>query len=395
MTKMLKIQRKQPAAPVTPLRMFAAFCMLAVAVCILAFGTSTDVAANRDFIQYWPAGQQLVHHSNPYGADATLRLQRCAGFKETTPQITRVPPSALFLALPLGYVGERTGSAIWSFAILAALMGSIRLIWIEHGRPEGRLHLLGYLFPPSLACLLAGQIGAFILVGVVLFLYFQESKPYWAGAALLLCATKPHLFLPFGAGLLAWIIVEKAYKVFVGAFGAFVASCALTFCFDRAAWSHWIFMTRAAGLDKEFVPTVSMLFRLGINPREMWLQFIPAAAASVWALWYFWTHRKAWNWKREGLLLLTVSITFAPYAWLTDETALLPVIFAGLYALESAGRSLVPFGCIACVALIEVLAGVTMPSGYYVWTAPAWLAWYLYTSHILNRPPGSVVVAAQ
>ena len=31
-----------------------------------------------------------------------------------------------------------------------------------------------------------------------------------------------------------------------------------------------IFMTRAAGLDKEFVPTVSMLFRLSINPREMW-----------------------------------------------------------------------------------------------------------------------------
>ena len=386
--------RKQSVVPVTPLRMFAAFGMLAVGVCILAFGTTSDVAANRDFIQYWSAGQQLIHHANPSDAAATLRLQHGAGFKDDKPQITRVPPSALFLALPLGFVGEKAGSVLWSFAILGALMGSIRLIWIEHGRPEGRLHLLGYLFPPSLACLLAGQIGVFILVGVVLFLYFQESKPYWAGAALLLCAPKPHLFLPFGVGLLAWIVARKAYKVLLGAFGAFIASCALTFFFDHAAWSHWIFMTRTAGLDKEFVPTVSMLFRLSINPREMWLQFVPAAVASVWALWYFRTHRKTWSWKREGPLLLAVSITFAPYAWLTDEAALLPAIFTGLYALESAGLSLVPFGCIAGVALVEVLAGVTMPSGYYVWTAPAWLAWYLYTVHVTQGPAMKVATKA-
>ena len=376
--------RKQSAVPLTPLRMLAAFCMLVVAACILAFGTTTDVAANRDFIPYWSAGQQLIHHGDPYDSAEILKMERTAGYKADRPLVMRNPPTGLFVAVPLGFVSERTGAVLWSIAILGALMGSIRLIWIEHGRPEGRLHLIGYLFPPSLACLLAGQIGVFILVGVVLFLYFQESRPYWAGAALLMCATKPQLFLPFGAGLLAWIIAQKAYKVFAGAFGAFVASCAVTFLFDHRAWSQWFLMTHAAGLDKEFVPTVSMLFRLSINPREMWLQFVPAAVASMWALWYFWVHRKTWSWKREGLLLLAVSITFAPYAWLTDEAALLPVIFAGLYALESAGLSLAPFGCIAGVALIEVLAGVTMPSGYYVWTAPAWLAWYLYSVHVTH-----------
>src|SRR5579862_6834878 len=98
MTSVLTAARKQSVVPVTPLRMFAALCMLAVAVCILAFGTTSDVAANRDFIQYWSAGQQLIHHSNSYDADATMRLQHGAGFKDDKPQITRVPPSALFLA---------------------------------------------------------------------------------------------------------------------------------------------------------------------------------------------------------------------------------------------------------------------------------------------------------
>jgi hypothetical protein len=27
-----------------------------------------------------------------------------------------------------------------------------------------------------------------------------------------------------------------------------------------------------------------------------------------------------------------------------------------------------------------VLAGVTMTSGFYAWTAPAWLAWYLFAT---------------
>ena len=40
-------------------------------------------------------------------------------------------------------------------------------------------------------------------------------------------------------------------------------------------------------------------------------------------------------------------------------------------------RSLLPFGCIAGVALIEVVSGVPLNSGFYLWTAPAWLLWYL------------------
>jgi hypothetical protein len=163
-----------------------------------------------------------------------------------------------------------------------------------------------------------------------------------------------------------------------------MASAAVPLVFDRAAWSHWIQMTRAAGLDKEFIPTISVMFRILIDRNAMWLEFVPAAAGCAWAAWYFWTRRKTWSWRNEGLLLLAVSVTFAPYAWLTDEAILLPVILAGLYRLSDAKLSLVPFACIAGIALVEVLAGVPMPSGFYMWTAPAWLAWYLYTLRITN-----------
>jgi hypothetical protein len=41
----------------------------------------------------------------------------------------------------------------------------------------------------------------------------------------------------------------------------------------------------------------------------------------------------------------------------------------------------VPFGFIAGVALIEVIAGVALTSGFYIWTAPAWFAWYLLATY--------------
>jgi hypothetical protein len=82
----------------------------------------------------------------------------------------------------------------------------------------------------------------------------------------------------------------------------------------------------------------------------------------------------------QGLLLLLVSVLCAPYAWFSDEAVLLPAVLAGIYRADDSGRSLLPFGFIAGVALIEVFAEIPMTSLFYLWTVPAWLAWYLYAT---------------
>jgi len=75
-----------------------------------------------------------------------------------------------------------------------------------------------------------------------------------------------------------------------------------------------------------------------------------------------------------------VSAACAPYAWFSDEAVLLPAVLAGVYRTVDSGRSLVPIGLIAGVALIEVYAIGHMASAFYLWTVPAWLAWYLYAT---------------
>jgi hypothetical protein len=77
---------------------------------------------------------------------------------------------------------------------------------------------------------------------------------------------------------------------------------------------------------------------------------------------------------------LLVSVLVAPYAWFTDEALLLPAIMAGLYRTCTSKVSINVFGVLAGIALLEVLAGVPLASGYYVWTAPAWFLWYLIAS---------------
>ena len=136
----------------------------------------------------------------------------------------------------------------------------------------------------------------------------------------------------------------------------------------------------------QFVPTLSVVLRFFVDRNAGWLQFLPAAATCVWAAWYFWTRRNRWNWMDQGLLLLLVSAVCTPYAWFTDESVLLPAVLSGLFRAKESRRSLLPLVLIAGVALFEVIQEVQITSPYYLWTTPAWLAWYLYATRRTVSP---------
>ena len=368
----------------SPLRVFAAACIIAAGFCFVAgiyiVGLTDKDAAARDFIGYWAAGQQLIHGADPYDVAATLRLEQAAGLDDTRPRVTPSPPVALLLVLPLGLFGAKNGLIFWLLAQLACLSISIWVLWLLNGLPLSRFHLFGYFFAPALSCLMAGQLGIFLLLGMVLFFYFHESHPFWAGASLLPCALKPHLLLPFGLVLLLWIVGQKAYGI-IGGFLAFMAvNCAITIRVDPQIFAQYAQFIHASGIQDRFTPTVSLTLRVLIPPHPVWLQFLPEAAACVWAIWFYLTRRNRWRWTEQGMLLLVVSMLCAPYAWFPDEAIVLPAVLSGLYRAAELHRSLLPIGLIGGVALIEVAAKVQITSNFFLWTAPAWLAWYLYAT---------------
>jgi hypothetical protein len=349
---------------------------------------------NSDFIGFWAAGKQLVHHECPYDTTAVFRIEHNEGLTGTWPNVSLDMPAAFFLVLPLGFFGAKTGAVLWLSAFIFCLMVSVRLLWELHGKQDNGLHLLCYFFAPVYICMMAGQLGAFMLLGVVLFLYFHESRPFWAGASLLLCTVKPHLFVPFGIVMLVWILHRKAYRVLVGLAAALGASCALSYYFDPHAWSQYSSLVHNNPVIlTAFIPTLSVVFRFAVDRDAIWLQYVPAAAASVWGLWYFWTRRATWSWLHHGALLLLVSELCAPHGWIFDEVIVLPAILAALYSAKNSRLLLILFPLMSAVVVIEFLNGAKPVSPYYLWTAPAWFIWCLL-ARAASRGPGVLPVRA-
>lgn len=354
---------------------------------IFVIGLNNENATDRDFIQYWAAGQLLVHHGNPYDLRSILQLERAAGMDSNDPKASVGPPVALVLLVPLGLVNAKLGLIIWLFALLACLSISIRVFWIVSEKPDSRYHLLGYIFAPALACMQAGQLGIFFLLGLVLFFYLNKPRPFLAGVVLLPCALKPHLFLPFAIVLILWVMLRKTYGVIAGFTLALLATCGTTLLFDRAVWSEYSAFMHTTRLMQLNLPTLSAKLRFLVAPGAVWLQYVPTVAACLWALWYFWTRRGRWNWMDHGLTVLLVSVMCAPYAWVTDEAVLLPAVLAGVYCALDTRRSLLPIAIFGAAALIELFANLRITAWYYTWTTPAWLAWYLYATRAPKISP--------
>ncbi|HEX6494868.1 MAG TPA: glycosyltransferase family 87 protein [Acidobacteriaceae bacterium] len=376
----------------SPLRLLAAVCILAIGLSVIVLMTSQSTVAERDYITYWASGRLLLHHDNPYGAAALLALDRSAGSTGNRVAIIRYPPSGLLFELLLAQFGPRTGGILWSLALIAALMGSIRLLWQMHGRQPDRTHLLAYMFPPVLCCVLAGQIGIFLLLAFTVFLCLHESRPFIAGGALSICLMKPHLIALIVVVLLAWSLSRKRFKILAGGGLTFLASALFPLYFDKRIWSDYWTGLRGEHISNEFIPVISTVFRLAIH-RDWWiLQFVPLLVGLIWALTYFWKRREEWDWVKHGPLLAAVGVLVAPYAWITDESLALPAVLFGLYALPETGRSIVPYALVAFAGLGEVLFTVPPSSGFYLWSAPAWVAWYVYATrpaHLQEPSPAA------
>ncbi|MDR3742229.1 MAG: glycosyltransferase 87 family protein [Terracidiphilus sp.] len=378
-----------------PWRAFAAAGMIALGLSfvlgVYSFNLTDKSATERDYIQYWAAAQQVAHGANPYDVPSILRIEQAAGLDGSEPKVTLSPPLILLLVFPLGFVSAKTGLILWLLVLICCLLASILLIWRLNGSPPSGYHWLGMAFAPAIACLMAGQISAFLLLGVVLFLRWHKSRPWLAGVALLPCVLKPHLFLAVAVVLLLWVISRRAYRILAGFAAALLASCALTLCLAPHAWSQYAQLSHANRILHVFVPSLSCALRFLVDSNAVWLQFLPAALSCVWAVWYFSTRSTRWNWLNHGLLLLLVAALCAPYAFFYDETVLLPAVLAGVYRAAATRRSLLPLILIFVIVLAETCTGVTLIARFYLWTTPAWLAWYLYATR--NNAPAEAAPA--
>jgi hypothetical protein len=68
--------------------------LLLTGVAILALAMSSSNAANKDFVTYWAAGRQHLHHANPYDGAEILRLEREPEARQTATVLHAEPANS-------------------------------------------------------------------------------------------------------------------------------------------------------------------------------------------------------------------------------------------------------------------------------------------------------------
>jgi hypothetical protein len=350
----------------------AIFEFLVVAICIGAFVFNAmgilasmfgaGAAGTRDSIEYWAAAHLLAHHANPYNATAVLSLEHSAGYPPGLPaQLVPNPPSALLLLLPLGLLTPAAAELLWTLMLLVSFALSVQILRTILGSAAGSLHRIAYAFAPALSCLLAGQVGLFLLLGWVLFLRWHDSRPILAGAALWFCLLKPHLFLPLAVVLLIWIALNRSYRVLAGVILALAISSGAASLMDRSVWTQYRQMMATARVDRTPLPCLGVALRQAIYPHSFAIQCLPAAVGCIWAIVYFWRRRAAWDWLPHGALLMIVSVLVAPYSWFMDQAVLIPAILAG--ACASRSRTWIAILALLSAAIeVQAIRGVALSS---------------------------------
>ena len=352
--------------------------------------------AVRDSIAYWAAARLLTTQQNPYDHAGVLTLERSQGYSEDRPLVLRTPPWSLFLVLPLGGLSPFLAWVAWVVILLACLIVGLRLtrkLYEKEFTSQNLFAVVAYTFAPVPACLVAGQMGLVLMLGIVLFLFLERKHPFWAGAALVLPFAKPHLLSLFWLVFAVWVVARRKSLLAIGFTSAFVAATVLALLFDHQVFAHYREMLQVAAIQKEFIPALSGVLRLLLFRRFFWAQFVPLALGIVWSVRYVLRNWAMWDWRVHGPALLVVSVLTTPYEWLSDETVLIPAVLqavALVYAvreeLKPASKVMLGFLALLNVLLLLILRfKIPFSTGIYFWSSLVWFGFYFYAQKLHRR----------
>jgi hypothetical protein len=330
----------------------------------------------QDLAQYWAAAHLFAQ--NPYSMEPTRAFERSAGIL-STPLVTKTPPWAIVLLLPLGLLNYPVSFALWSVASVFIVVGCAKTIW-DHCTSEASLApvFLSLFFGPTVVLLMLGQFTVFVLLGAVLFCVFAGKRRDWlAGASLLLVVGKPHIALLFLFAVLLWALYFRRWIVLLSAGSAWIAACTAALLINPHVFEQFWRRTLLVVGETESYPNLGgMLYSIsGLHI----LALLPQLAGLIWLVFYWRKHRAHWDWEDHGLVVLLCSVACSYYSYPYDEILAIPALMIS-FAKGNRLRFLVVFVLtdLGFGFYISNFAG-RFGFGYMFlwWTALGWLLAYI------------------
>lgn len=305
------------------LRWLAIAVLTLIPIAVVAYlGSNTN---QNDFVEYWSAGKLFVARANPYSGPMILAIEKSRGFAPSDPLIMLNPPWIMPLVAPLGLLPAFGALLLWIGACAGCIAASVVLLELPVNNRG-----LAFLFAPVLGSFLMEQSSPFLLLGLSLFLRFQRSRPFLAGASLLLMAMKPHLFLVFWVALAGDCLYRRRFRIVAGFCASLICVSGLVTLVVPRIWQDYLDVVRTSSLDRNAYPTLPSVLRAAINVNLVWIALVPSCLAVVWGAVYYWRRRQEWDWRREGMPVLLVTVLTSPYSWISDQVVLLPPVASAM-----------------------------------------------------------------
>jgi len=326
----------------------------------------------QDFAQYWAAAH--LFSQNPYSMQPTRDFERAAGIF-STPLVTKTPPWAIVLLLPLGLLGYHWAFAMWTLMSVVIVAGTARIVWECSGSKASLTPaLLALFFGPTIVLLMLGQFTVLVLFGATLFCVLVSRKHDWpAGASLLLVLGKPHVVLLFLVAIALWSFSYRRWIVASSAALSFATASTAAWAINPRIFLQFWERTMLVVRETESYPNFGgMLYQVsGLHL----LALLPQLAGLIWLLFFWKKHRMNWDWKQDGLTVLLVSVACSYYSYPYDEILALPALIIafvkGDRRIFLAGFVLTNLGYFLYISDIAGHFGY----GYMFlwWTATGWL----------------------
>ncbi len=347
-----------------------------------------------DFVEYWSAGRLNLTGGNPYDPEQLTPIQLQSGRTTGIPVMMWNPPWTLTLVMPLSWLPYPIARLLWFLLHIVILFLCLTYAWsLYGGNPDYKWvsWLVGFSSGPLLHVLRAGQIGLFLLLAVVGFLYFhRRGKEGWAGASLVLLTIKPHLLYLFLLAVFLWSVDRRKWKVILGGAVALLLLLGIAWGINPALLRQYYYATTHYPPEQWATPTLGAVLRVLVGIEHFWLQFVPSGLGALWLLFYWRQHRERWCWQEQLPVIILVSTMTAAYGWTFDHTAsILAILPVAILVLREnwRDRKLAKIGLLlAYVAFAGMAIFSSMEQMWYWWMAPFLLVWYLLAREVFTGP---------
>lgn len=290
-----------------------------------------DPVGSQDFVAYWSAFEVALDGGNPYDERELASSQQRISLEDLDEaQRFWNPPWTLVLMAPVLVLPFDVAVASWFVVGIAAASASVWAAWHLWGlsrRPLPPVALVGsLLFIPVLESLRLGQLST-VATATVLggSLALHHRSDVLAGVLFGLVAVKPHTFLLVLFVVFVHVLRARRWGVAAGAVGSTAALAAASAALVPGAFSSW---DPVAGAPTHW-HTATLVGWLraalaGSDGAPTWPLLVVPALALVATLPWAW--RRAPEFDVQAVpTLLALSYLVAPYAWIFDAAALIPI----------------------------------------------------------------------